>query len=76
MLRVPDRTKETRLPIIHKHIKKGTTIMSDQWKAYHDLQEEGFQHGTVCHKYNFVNPEDANVHTQNIECAWRYAKDI
>ena len=76
MVRVPDRTKETLLPIIHKHIKRGTTIMSDHWKAYNDLQEEGFNHGKVCHKYNFVNPDDPNQHTQSIECAWRYAKAI
>ena len=49
-------------------------ILSDQWAAYATLQEEGYSHGVVCHKRNFVLPDDPTVHTQLIECTWRYAK--
>jgi len=67
---VPDRSAETLLAIIKKWIKPGTTIMSDCWKAYNCLQSEGYQHLTVNHSYNFVDP-DTKAHTQHIERAWR-----
>ena len=76
MVRVPRRNKETLLPIIHKFIKPGTLIVSDEWKAYWDLSEQGYEHESVCHKNNFVSPTDSRVHTQNIEISWRYAKNI
>ena len=76
MVRVPNRKAETLLPIIHKHIRPGSYIMSDKWKSYDDLQNQGFQHGSVCHKRNFVDPADPNIHTQRIENAWRYAKEV
>lgn len=75
MVRVKDRSKETLLPLIRKYIKPGTTIISDEWKAYSQLQQHGYQHNTVCHKVNFVNPQNKEVHTQNIENSWRYAKN-
>ena len=74
MVIVPDRTIATLNPIIHHYIKPGTTIMSDEWKAYDCLQNEGYNRGTVCHKRNFVSPDDPQVHTQNIEILWKYAK--
>lgn len=47
--------------------------MSDYWKAYNDLQQAGFQHNTVHHTYNFVDPY-TEAHTQNIEKLWGSAK--
>ena len=47
--------------------------MSDEWKAYHDLQLT-YKHSTICHKRNFVAPDNKSIHTQNIENLWRYAK--
>ena len=76
MQRVPNRSKETLVPIILEHIREGSIIISDEWKAYSDLTSRGFTHSTVCHKRNFVSPQDPKVHTQNIEITWRYAKSI
>ena len=76
MLRVPDRSADTLIPIIHKHIRPGTRIISDEWKAYFQLKNQGVENPTICHKYNFVSPNDPEVHTQSIENLWRYAKDI
>ncbi|XP_071633117.1 uncharacterized protein [Temnothorax longispinosus] len=50
--------------------KRGTTIMSDCWKSYNCLNSEGFQHLTINHSMNFVDP-DTGAHTQNIERVWR-----
>ena len=47
----------------------GTRVMSDKWKAYDCLQDEGYQHLTVNHSLNFVDP-DTGAHTQGIENTW------
>ena len=43
--------------------------MSDKWKAYDCLQDEGYQHLPVKHSLNFVDP-DTGAHTQGIENTW------
>ncbi|XP_071653090.1 uncharacterized protein [Temnothorax longispinosus] len=53
--------------------ERGTTIMSDCWKSYNCLNSEGFQHLTVNHSMNFVDP-DTEAHTQHIERVWREVK--
>ncbi|XP_071577667.1 uncharacterized protein, partial [Temnothorax nylanderi] len=67
---VQDRTEETLLACIKEWILPGTTIMSDCWKSYNCLNNEGFQHLTVNHSYNFVDPE-TGANTQSIERVWR-----
>ena len=76
---VEDRTKETLLPIIQKHIRAGTDIYSDGWAAYQCLEENGYQHWTVNHKDLFQttitrNGETKVVHTNRIEGFWGNAK--
>ncbi|KAI8792526.1 putative transposase protein [Biomphalaria glabrata] len=67
---VASRDAVTLLTLIRENIEPGTTIISDCWKAYSRLSNEDFQHFTVNHSYNFVDPE-TNAHTQNIERLWR-----
>ncbi len=56
-------------------ILPGSTIHLDEWQAYNNLRNiNGYTHRTVCHKDNLGNPADPNVHTQNIEGFWAYAK--
>ena len=61
--------KDTLLPIIQAHILPGTCVMSDMWKAYACLKNEGCTHLTVNHSLNFVDP-DTGAHTQRIEITW------
>ncbi|XP_071635498.1 uncharacterized protein [Temnothorax longispinosus] len=70
LVAVSDRTEKTLLEIIKEWILPGTTIMSDCWKSYNCLNNEGFQHLTVNHSMNFVDP-DTGAHTQHIERVWR-----
>ena len=70
---VEDRTASTLIPLIKKWIKPGTKVISDCWKAYGTLKEEGYIHGTVNHSIEFVNSETGD-HTQTIESTWRAVK--
>lgn len=54
---VPNRTRETLLNVIKQWILPGTTIMSDMWRAYDCLNNEGFTHLRVNHSLNFVDPD-------------------
>ena len=79
---VNDRSQNTLIPLIEWHIEKGSTIYSDGWSAYCDLNSRGYRHFTVLHKYAFkkiyVNvetKEEIVVHTNRIEGAWKHAKN-
>lgn len=68
---VENRTSQTLLAVIQEWILPGTTIVSDCWKSYDILRNEGFEHLKINHSLNFVDPQDPQVHTQNIERTWR-----
>ena len=72
---VPDRRAQTLLPIMQRHLRKGTTIYSDSWVAYRSVQQlpAVSQHGMVKHSLNFVDPV-SDVHTQNVESYWNRVK--
>ena len=79
---VNDRRESTLIPIIEKHVEPGSTIYSDGWSAYCDLNSRGYAHFTVLHKYSFkkiyVNvetKEEITVHTNMIEGAWKHGKE-
>ena len=73
MVPVPNRKKETLLPIIQKWIRPGSTIHSDCWRAYACLKDYGYKHLTVNHSKEFRNWENGAC-TNAIECDWRHAK--
>jgi transposase-like protein len=69
---VPNLTEYTLGTIINEKIDKGTTISSDEWKAYQDLQYNGYEHGTVKHGVKqYVN---GIHHTNSIEGFWSILK--
>ncbi|KYQ47743.1 hypothetical protein ALC60_13231 [Trachymyrmex zeteki] len=67
LLAVQDRTHETLLKCIKEWILPGSTIISDCWKSYKYLENEGFQHLTVNHSYNFVDPDTSKVYFVNTD---------
>ena len=73
LIPVKDRTADTLIPLIKQYIRPGTTIMTDCWKSYSTLQEEGYIHGTVNHSYEYVNSVTGD-NTQMIESTWRVVK--
>ena len=75
MCTVPDRTAQTLLPIITRHVRPGSEVHSDQWAAYNSVQQlqPVSAHHTVNHSLHFVDPA-TGVHTQNIESYWNRVK--
>ena len=79
---VENRKRETLLRVIQRHVAPGSTIFSDGWAAYTDLNDMGYTHFSVVHKKAFkttyenpVTNEKIEVHTNTIEGAWKHAKD-
>ena len=70
---VEDRSADTLIPLIQKHIRPGTIIFSDLWKGYSRLSEVGYSHYTVNHNKEL---EDAKTgaHINHIETTWHQLK--
>lgn len=62
------------MPLIAHHVKPGSTIISDEWRAYRILPALGYQHHTVNHSQAYVDVH-TGAHTQHLERAWRTYKD-
>lgn len=69
---VADRAADTLIPIINKYVAPGTTIFTDEWRAYHNMPQH-FHHLTVNHSIHFVDPQ-TRAHTQSVESLWAKAK--
>ncbi|KAJ0032074.1 hypothetical protein NQD34_002155, partial [Periophthalmus magnuspinnatus] len=59
------------VPIIARHVRVGSSVISDEWRAYRIL---GYHHYTVNHSRSYVDP-NTGAHTQHIERAWRSYKE-
>ena len=56
MYPVEDRSAATLLPIIVDSVLPGSNVHSDLWRAYNGVGAIGFQHFTVNHSLNLVDP--------------------
>ena len=77
LVEVPDRTRRTLYRIIREHILPGSHIVHDGWRAYdtiHRIRRGIYTHQKIVHQRHFVDPNDPEVHTQNIENLWMRAK--
>jgi transposase-like protein len=70
---VEDRSARTLLPLIAEICRPGSVIWSDEWRAYQGIVNMGFEHQTVNHSLNFVNPV-TGVNTQTVESLWNRLK--
>ncbi|XP_065677387.1 uncharacterized protein LOC136092768 [Hydra vulgaris] len=71
--RVPDRTAETLMPLIVTWVAPGSTIHLDQWASYNTLNNLGYDHLTVNHTTNFVDPL-IHATTNHVESFWSRIK--
>jgi transposase-like protein len=68
---VPDTTRGTIQSIIFNHVKKDSTISTDEWKAYVGLGKK-YDHLIVNHSAKeYVN---GMAHTNDLECFWSHLK--
>ncbi|VDK49657.1 unnamed protein product, partial [Anisakis simplex] len=70
---VDNRSAATLMPLIYKHILPGTTIVSDCWASYSQIQGADYSHLTVNHSLNFVDPVTSAC-TNHIESLWQKFK--
>ena len=74
IFRVPNRTRETLVTgLIQQFVKPGTTIISDKFSPYFNLNHVGYTHVMVNHSKNFVDPY-TGAHTNTIEGLWSQVK--
>ena len=74
MAATPDRSAAKLLPIIQGFIRPGTTVMSFLWRAYGGVAALGYNHLTVDHSMNLVDPQ-TGAHTPSVERSWKSAKE-
>ena len=73
LVAVPQRDAATLLPILQRYVRPGTTVVSDMWAAYNTINNLGYQHLTVNHRIQFVNPATGAT-TNHVESMWCRAK--
>ena len=76
LVEVDRRDAATLLPLIQQHIRRGSIIYSDEWKAYSRITATtGMSHETVNHSLHFVDPA-TGAHTQGVEAMWSSCKRL
>ena len=58
---VEDRTAATLLDVIQRYVARGTTVYTDEFRSYRCLSRYGYDHHTVNHSANFVDPATGYV---------------
>ena len=67
------RDHHVLVPITKRHVRPGTLILPDGWKAYLPLSNQDFVHEDVNHSRNFFNPT-TGAHTNTIDGCWLHVK--
>ncbi len=68
---VEKRNKENLHRIIVENVNTGGTIMTVVSWVFGGIEEHECVLFSVNHSYNFVDPINRQIHTQNIERCWR-----
>ncbi|CAI5678506.1 unnamed protein product [Oreochromis niloticus] len=71
---VEKRSRRHLVPVITLHVRIGSSVISDEWRAYRVLPNLGYEHHTVNHSRWYVDPR-TGAHTQHLERAWRSYKE-
>ncbi|MBX2906676.1 MAG: IS1595 family transposase [Taibaiella sp.] len=69
---VPNTQGETLKPIINKHVKDGSIVVSDEWMAYHGLNAK-YDHRVIDHRAKQYVDQAGNT-TNDLEGFWTWLK--
>jgi transposase-like protein len=69
---VTNSSADTLMTFLRAWVEPGTTVISDSWAAYRDLDAQGYTHRTVNHTISFVN--EKGDHTNTIQSKWGHVK--
>lgn len=70
--KIKDRRKQSLIDPILQHVEIGSTVYTDGWAGYKEIEKHGFNHDFVEHSTRqWVN---GNVHTNSIEGFWAFMK--
>jgi len=70
--KIHNRSEKTLTNIITKHIEKGSTVYTDAWNGYKNLNKIGYDHDYINHSAReYVR---GKVHTNSIEGFWSFLK--
>ncbi len=69
---VADAKSATLHPQIEKHVEKGSTISTDEYRAYKKLRDMGYDHGAVIHAIEQWT--NGKHHTNTLEGYWAHLK--
>ena len=76
-MEVSNRRQETLRDLTTQWLLPGTHIVSDGWRAYDNIENWAngiYTHSVIVHNENFVDPNDDEIHTQNVENMWMRMK--
>lgn len=74
LMAVADRSADTLLGVLSRHVKPGSIVMTDLWRGYTGLGPWlNAEHRTVNHSEGFINPLDGTC-TNTIEGTWNGLK--
>ena len=73
LVQVEGHKAATLMPVIQQFIKPGSTVIKDQWAAYREIGQYGYQYPTINHSEHFVD-QGTEAQTQNIECTLSHTK--
>jgi IS1 family transposase len=75
---VDKRDRKTFLEVLSRKVRFGSTIASDSWQAYENLNlllpEILVTHSSVNCSKNFINPINPEAYTQTNEAFWSILK--
>lgn len=67
-----DTKAKTIQKLVRENVKIGSLLLTDEYRSYSRLEEDGYHHGTVIHSAKeYANGE---IHTNTIEGFWSHLK--
>jgi len=64
---------ETMIEVIAENVAEGSTVITDCWEQYDQLEQDKWVHLTANYDLNFVDPSSGR-HTHSVECTYWHVR--